>query len=111
MSNLRRYKVEPERCPGCNKYTVEHDKIAHIKKCLNTSCLWQEYGNKKVINEMPMIKTTKEKVREVIRWLEEPCTEHNKDEGLLVLGEKISSFPRRFNCPVCRQQIKKEYDL
>ena len=27
-----------ELCPKCHKYTVEHDEIASIKRCLNTRC-------------------------------------------------------------------------
>jgi hypothetical protein len=39
---------ELEQCPKCNKYTIENDKIGCIKRCLNNSCLWQEYGDKKI---------------------------------------------------------------
>jgi|GEM_PF-2571231 len=39
-----------ELCPKCHKYTVEHDEIASIKRCLNTKCLWMEYGARRRIS-------------------------------------------------------------
>ena len=35
-----------EYCSKCHKFTVEHDEIAHIRRCLNTECRQVEYDSK-----------------------------------------------------------------
>jgi hypothetical protein len=40
-----------DQCPKCSKFTIEVDSIARIKRCLNTSCMYVEYGNKYITLE------------------------------------------------------------
>jgi hypothetical protein len=74
-----------------------------------TSRIQGKYDHRRVVNYTPLesvtpVKRYNKKIQELIKWGTEKCTDwaHNLDGDF--------SYPR-FSCPVCIENLKREYGL